>query len=912
MINEKFVVYGLKTKCQADIASGELTLNSVAFIEDTKEIWAQGVFYGGVEALNVINNLTSTSITDALSAAQGKVLNDTKAALTTVLTKTNTTAFVPTTDYHPSTKKYVDDKVAAIPTPDVTAQIATHNTASTAHTDIRTAIGTKVDKVTGKVLSSEDYTTVEKTKLAGIATSANNYTHPTYTAKAADLYNVTVDATGHVSVATSVVKADITALGIPAQDTTYAAVTTAANGLMIAADKVKLNDIEAGAQVNDVTTVAGRTGAVVLTKNDVGLTSVDNTSDATKVVASAAKLTAAKTVTLTGAVTGNVSTDMSANVTLPTVLTGFDAAKITSGTISIDRLPKGAIERIVIVADDTARFALTIALAQEGDTVKVNSTGRMYFIVDDTKLNVEAGYEAYTATAATSVPWSGISSKPTTVSGYGITDAVLTSDARLTNSRPASDVSAWAKAATKPTYTAAEVSALAIGGTAVAATKLATPRTISGMAFDGTANITLTKSNVGLTNVDNTADIAKPISTPTQTALNSKINIVASANTMVPTFNATGQLISSGKTITDLSIPGPQGTQGIQGIPGPTGTTGAKGEKGDPGINATTTAIATTTTDGLMDNAMVVKLNGIATGAQVNTVASVAGKTGTVTLAKADVGLSNADNTTDLLKPISTATQTALNGKLGTTATAAAATKLATARTINGTSFDGTSNIEVGTPFVDLDEFLTLLDGSHHTITVEQVAKISDACTKHVPQVYIGGIYLPVSYDITATKCSIIFSTTNNTNQGIDTLYSTITVTIESRDFIGVVNNIKLYTNKNEFFYLNGSGMYSDPLSFYNSYNTVGTLTDLPITARTIRAYPETATNISLVSPLPEGSELLIRCVPIASFIQPIPNTDMWTSMSGTSITTTANKPFEISIWCYKTENYSIVVKEQD
>jgi Phage tail repeat like len=47
-------------------------------------------------------------------------------------------------------------------------------------------------------------------------------------------------------------------------------------------------------------------------------------------------------------------------------------------------------------------------------------------------------------------------------------------------------------------------------------------------------------------------------------------------------------------------------------------------------------------------------------------VTSVAGKTGTVALAKADVGLSNADNTADNLKPVSAATQTALNGKSNT------------------------------------------------------------------------------------------------------------------------------------------------------------------------------------------------------------------------------------------------------
>ncbi|MER1986565.1 MAG: pyocin knob domain-containing protein [Solibacillus sp.] len=61
------------------------------------------------------------------------------------------------------------------------------------------------------------------------------------------------------------------------------------------------------------------------------------------------------------------------------------------------------------------------------------------------------------------------------------------------------------------------------------------------------------------------------------------------------------------------------------------------------------------------------KLAGIATGAQVNAVTSVAGKTGAVTLTKADVGLGNVDNTSDLAKPISTATQTVLNTKANST-----------------------------------------------------------------------------------------------------------------------------------------------------------------------------------------------------------------------------------------------------
>lgn len=76
-----------------------------------------------------------------------------------------------------------------------------------------------------------------------------------------------------------------------------------------------------------------------------------------------------------------------------------------------------------------------------------------------------------------------------------------------------------------------------------------------------------------------------------------------------------------------------QAAQGPQGDPGPQGEPGEQGPQGEPGNPAT------------------------------NLVTSVAGKTGAVTLTKADVGLADVDNTADSDKPISTATQTALNGK---------------------------------------------------------------------------------------------------------------------------------------------------------------------------------------------------------------------------------------------------------
>ena len=90
-------------------------------------------------------------------------------------------------------------------------------------------------------------------------------------------------------------------------------------------------------------------------------------------------------------------------------ITDIDASKIKTGTIDISRLPQAALERCVVVADDTARFRLTKSQVQVGDSVKVTSPDNlMYIVVDDNKLNVEAGYVAYSA----AVKWGTIKDKP--------------------------------------------------------------------------------------------------------------------------------------------------------------------------------------------------------------------------------------------------------------------------------------------------------------------------------------------------------------------------------------------------------------------------------------------------------------------------------------------------------------------
>lgn len=111
---------------------------------------------------------------------------------------------------------------------------------------IEAMLGTKVDKIEGFGLSSNDYTTEEKEKLAtladpsvattendglmssadkakldGIEAGANNYTHPVYEAKQAGLYRISVDNTGHVATADKMTSEELTAEGVSPADHTH-------------------------------------------------------------------------------------------------------------------------------------------------------------------------------------------------------------------------------------------------------------------------------------------------------------------------------------------------------------------------------------------------------------------------------------------------------------------------------------------------------------------------------------------------------------------------------------------------------------------------------------------------------------------------------------------------------------------
>lgn len=434
--------------------------------------------------------------------------------------------------------------------------------------------------------------------------------------------------------------------------------------------------------------------------NDIDLTKyalkTDNAPTATK-------LQAARTIALSGAVTGSVSSDFGSNVTISTTLANFDASKITSGTINIDRLPKAALERMVVVADDTARFKLTTATAQVGDTVKVTATNKMYLVKDDSKLNTEAGYEPYTASSASSVPWSGVTGKPSTFA--------------------------------PPTAAASTLGGVKVGYT-TSDKNYKLQVDASGNAF---VNVPWTDNNTtyGVVGANGPTGLVKNGSTVTSASGYTACPIVSG----VPYYKDTNTTYANMKAATASAA----GAAGL--VPAPAAGKQTSFLRGDG-----TWVVPTNTTYGLAS--------------------------------------------------------TTANGLL---------------RQLNGS----TSSFMRG-------------DGSW------------------------------------ATPPNTTYAVANESTNGLMAAADKKTV----NRLIGV--------------------------------NTVTTLANLPISKRSITATLSAATTLSVQSGMQVGEELMIRCVPSAAFTQAIPNSGDYVSMSGTSITTTANKPFEINIWCYASGKYSIAVKEQD
>lgn len=478
-------------------------------------------------------------------------------------------------------------------------------------TEVYEAIDAKVDKVDGKGLSTNDYITADKTKVTNvnevIEAAAKNIT--------ATGISITLDKRNLVTNAVENIELDL-----PTS-------TTALAGLMLPSDKTKLNGIAAGAEVNvNADWNATEGDALILNKPTIPTVDVNkeyvDTQLATKANASNVytKAEVDSKVSSVYRVKGSVASYSSlptVDVTIGDVYNVNDTGAnyvATSTTPTWDKLSE-----TVDLSGYATTAAMNSALGNKVDKVsgKVLSTND-YTTAEKNKLaGVAANANNYSLPAATSSVLGGVKTSTgiTNSSGtisvtYGTAagTACQGNDSRLSNSRPASDVSAWAKASTKPTYTwteitskpswigsskptytASEVGALASGGTAVNASKVANSFIfkVAGGSTEGTNLYTFNGS------------AAKTI------------NVVAGSNvTLTPTA---GQLSISAKD--------------------------------------TTYAVATTSANGLMSSAMVTKLNGIATNANnyslptatssvlggVKTGSNITNSSGTISLSSGNV-----------------------------------------------------------------------------------------------------------------------------------------------------------------------------------------------------------------------------------------------------------------------------------
>lgn len=610
--------------------------------------------------------------------------------------------------------------------------------------------------------------------------------------------------------------------------------------------------------------------------NDIDLTKyalkTDNAPTATK-------LQAARTIALSGAVTGSVSSDFGSNVTISTTLANFDASKIASGTISIDRLPKAALERLIVVADDTARFALTTATAQSGDTVKVTSTGKMYLIKDESKLSSEDGYEPYTASQASSVPWSGVTGKPSTF--------------------------------TPPTSSATVLGGIKVGYT-TSGKNYKVQLDSSGNAY---VNVPWTDNNTTYTQA--TSDKLGSV----------KIGYSANGKNYPVVLDGNGKMYvnvpwtDTNTTYTNMGAASASAAGKAGLVPAPAAGAQGKYLRGDG-----TWQTPPNTTYSNMGGAT----------------SSAAGSAGLVPAPAAGKQTSFLRGDGTWVVPTNTTYAKANATTLGL---------VMIGYSENGKNYpvelDSSGKMYVNVPWTDTNTTYGVVGANGSTGLVKNGSTVTSA-SGYTACPIVGGI--PYYKDTNTTYANMKAATAlaagaaglvpaPAAGKQASFLRGDGTWVVPTNTTYGLAsttaNGLLRQLNGSTSSFMRGDGTWATPpnttyavanestnglmaaadkktMNRLIGVNTVTTLANLPISKRSITATLSAATTLSVQSGMQIGEELMIRCVPSAAFTQAIPNSGAYVSMSGTSITTTANKPFEINIWCYASGKYSIAVKEQD
>ena len=662
------------------------------------------------------------------------------------------------------------------------AQVGLGNVDNTADADKpvstaqQTALDGKVDKTTGKGLSTEDFTTALRTKLDDLYTKAELdgkfagivqwsvsvvSSLPTE-GQANTIYLVPKTGDGNDThdeylwidgawelVGSTQIQVDVVngTTGITVAGQSLQTATEAHPGLMTVA---QVQALASKAEASALTAHTGsRSNPHGVTKAQVGLGNVDNTSDMAKPISTAMQ-EALDLKADASTLSGYVPTTRTVNgkaLSADIALTAADVGALSADTY----IPEGSVvdpdfsETSVNPVQNKIITNRLKELAEKSDlTAHTSSTSNPHAV---TKAQVGLGNVDNTSDA----------DKPVSTATKKALDAKASSADLSTHTGDTSNPHKVTKAQVglgnvdntadkdKPISTATQ--------TALDKKALATDLTAHTGRTDNPHGVT--KAQIGLGNVTNTSDADKPVSTAQQTALDKKVDKatgkglssndftdaqktkldelytktqidslvagVAWATQVVDSLPTTGQArtiyfvpkTGDGSDTHDEYI----WVDGAWELIGSTQVTIEPASSTQDGLmtkqhvqklEATASGLATaqsdisaiqteqTTQDGRIDglesdlgtkvdkvtgkglssndftSTLLTKLNGIATGAQVNviekitvngTAQTIASKTVALTVSKSTVGLGNVDNTSDANKPISTATQTALNKK---------------------------------------------------------------------------------------------------------------------------------------------------------------------------------------------------------------------------------------------------------
>jgi hypothetical protein len=356
--------------------------------------------------------------------------------------------------------------------------------------------------------------------------------------------------------------------------------TTATHKFVTATDKTKLSNLsgtntgdqDLSGLVTKTTTVNGHalSANVTVSKSDVGLTNVDNTSDANKPISSAtqtalnAKANDASVVHTSGAETIAGTKTFSASPVVPTPSTGSDAANKTyvdsvvggggavtwggiSGTLSDQTDLQAALDNSVHLDED---FFIT------GD-----GTAGITHSTPGIGLGVETGGNN-NAHMEINSPTSGVAYMDfTTVNvdyqmRMGWYDALNEFKFQNMGQGDLLTIDSSGNVAVTGSLSASNLSGTNTGDQDLSGLVTKTT-TVNGHALS--TNVTVSKSDVGLGNVDNTSDANKPVSSATQTALNAKAasgansDITSLSGLSTPLSTAQGGTGSASKNFVDLT-----------------------------------------------------------------------------------------------------------------------------------------------------------------------------------------------------------------------------------------------------------------------------------------------------------------------------------------------------------------------